>query len=197
MRHPEDLDGLLQALVRRREWGEFDAERVGEDLVAEAHGQQRPSGGASARDHGPHALHAGGTDRGGRPGRGRTPRGPRHPLFVAHVAPRRDRHVETEVAQLVGEHRGEAVLGIDDQRRASRERSVAGRSCGLSQNAASRALREAEQFGDRRVVGEASGSAVGASSSTADAASRRASRGTAPIAPRTPAALPWVSPTSP
>jgi len=40
-RRAEDVDGLLQTLMRPRERSEVETERVGEDLVAEAHRQER------------------------------------------------------------------------------------------------------------------------------------------------------------
>ena len=110
----------------RGERREPDAERVGEDLVAEAHGQERLTRGEPPRDDLPHARDPGArvVARIARPGPGD------HDVGlgdggIGHRGPRGDLDREAEVAQLVREHRGEAVFGIHDERGAAGERPLA------------------------------------------------------------------------
>ena len=111
----EHVDALLQALVRLRERREIDAQLIGQDLMAQAHRQQGSAAEQTAGDDAAHRFHAGAVVA-------RVPRtGARdHEVGGIHVrvgrlGPVHDPGVEPQVAELVREHRGEAVLGIHDQ----------------------------------------------------------------------------------
>ena len=180
-RRPEHVDGLLQALVRRGERGEVDAERVGEDLVAEADREERPAGRAAVRDDLAHAPHPRARRvRAGRRGPGpQTTRSASSSCASVTRAPRHDLDLEAEVAQLVGEHRGEPVLGVDHDRGPAGERTGAGGILRIQPERGEPGVARGEQRGDGRVVGEQArarrrGVLVDRASSIAASATRRA-----------------------
>ena len=75
-------------------------------------------------------------------------------LLVGHLVPGHDAGVEPEVAQLVRQHRGEPILGVDHDGAVPGERAVARGILRVQPERGEPRVAGREQFGDLRVVPE-------------------------------------------
>ena len=190
-RRAEQVDLALQPLVGRVPAVQPQPEQPGEQLVAEADREQRRARVEQAGRAARRRAAIFGSSTAGRVAR---PGADHHQVGAAgagRASPRQPRDTaQAERPELVGEHAGEGVLAVDDQRAAGRPAPAPPARPGgaaSSQNRARSVVAGGQRGPYRRVVGEPA---------------RRPPRGPgrpgrSPSAARTPAALAWVSATSP
>ena len=119
----EHVDAQLQALVRAGQRRQGHSERVRQNLVAQAHGEQRAPRRQPRRHDLAHAAHPRAVvERVARSGAG-DQQLCIGCLGIRHLGPVRDAHGQPEVAELVRQHRRESVLGVDYESRTPEERA--------------------------------------------------------------------------